>query len=275
MSDLREAAGAPVVDAPAVVEPVLGIAESGASAASPAVPASEVLPSPDAGAAVAGAPDALPGDPETPASAHDAPTLLEAGAKTEAVEIPAEALAAGAEPAVVVPPVEPIAYELAVPEGFTVEPERMTELNALFNEARVPPEQAGKLWAMHTDAMTRVAEHLASEQHRVWSATRSTWVKEVLSDPEIGGAGHDTAMQQIATARDRFVPAAERAAFDEFLRTTGAGDHPAFLRMLYRAGAVVNEPANSAPPSIRPPPAPRAQRGMRYDHPTSGRHRGA
>jgi hypothetical protein len=135
-----------------------------------------------------------------------------------------------------------------------------------------PAEGAQALIDLHEKQMQAYADHLIREQHRVFNETRQGWSKAVLSDPEIGGAGHQTSMGAIARMRDLFVPEKDRAEFEQFLRVTGAGDHPSFLKMLHQAARFYDEPG-MPPPNPRPPPSNGARPARRlrdvYDHPRS------
>lgn len=262
------AAAAPAPPAPAP-EPV---------AAAPAVPVA--APAAPAVEPVAAAPVEKPAAPvEAPKPADAAakphtetPTLLEGVAKPEEkpAEKPAEAKpgekpaeakpgdkpAEAAKPEEAAKPVEAAApvYELKLPETIKAEPVAMSELTKLFGDSKVAPETAQKIVDIGTAAMTRYAAHLQSEQHRVFGETRANWVKEVLADPVLGGAGHKTAMGAIARMRDQFVPADKQTAFNDFLRVTGAGDHPAFLHLLHNAARFFDEPG-LPPANAKPSPA--------------------
>lgn len=204
-----------------------------------------------------------PAEPAKP-SAHDEPTLLE-----QAGEKPVETPAPQPESVPQAPHYEPF----ALPDGLTADAAQMDAYTALLGEHGVAQEAGQKLLDMHAGAMQRWADHLAEEQHRIWSETRAGWRNAVLSDEELGGSGHQTAMQAIARMRDLLVPEKHRQAFDDFLRVTGAGDHPAFLRLLHVAARHFDEPP-PAPAGAMPTPdrggaASGARRGVLYDHPRS------
>lgn len=156
----------------------------------------------------------------------------------------------------------PMEYpEFTLPEGFSAEPERMEQYRGLLSEYRVPPEAGQRLIDAHVDALRQYAEQASAEQHRVFNETRSAWREQVKSDEQLGGAGHQTAMAQIGRMRDTLVAPERRAAFDEFLRVTGAGDHPEFLRILHNASRRFGEPSASVP-SAKPPSPPRRLRDL-------------
>lgn len=255
---------APSVDAPVVVQEVVE--------AAPVVAAAEPNP-------------------------HETPTLLEgfkdkveeaapAEVKTEEPAAEPVAEAKVEEPKVeekpadepVEKPVEaadlpPITYEFKLPEQLKDDGDKMSAFTGVLSESRVPPEAGQKLLDMHATAMQSYAEKVQQDQLKVWNDTRAEWRKQVLADPQLGGAGHQTSMSAIARMRDLFVGEKDMPAFDEFLRVTGAGDHPAFLKLLHSAARHFDEPG--MPPSNPKPPANNGQgpkgrfRDVIYDNPRS------
>lgn len=275
--------GAGIVPAQ-TIEPVAQAAEpSGTEEHSPA-PAADVSP-----AATAAVPEPVAGEEavvEADAGGEqkpaDATTLL--GKELAEGEKPPEPAvpepgkeAAPPEPAAIV---EPIAYDIKLPEGIEVDAPQMEALKTVLSDARVAPEVAQSLVDMHVGAMQRYSEHVLSEQHRVWNETQRDWVNEVMGDPVLGGAGFKTAMASIGKVRDMLVPAEEQAAFMSFLEYTGAGNNPAFLRMMHRAAAALEEQPNYVPPAPRPTPdrggsGKRSGLRVHYDHPSSNKNRGS
>lgn len=199
---------------------------------------------------------------------------------------PAEAPKA-VEPAPAPAPVDFTKFTL--PEALkatTADNPRMVEFTGALQEALANPQDAGqKLLDLHAQAMTDFAEQTRRDQIKAFNETRQKWATEVLADPQIGGNGHDTAMGAIARMRDMLVSASEpgtkeyaadQKALDTFLRVTGAGDHPVFMRMLHNAARYFDEPG--LPPSNpQPPPGNGRQDGGRkrilYDHPRSSANR--
>ncbi|MBB3453901.1 hypothetical protein FHT86_002157 [Rhizobium sp. BK313] len=269
-----------------------------------AIPGAEQPTAAAVEAPVVAAPEAVVEAPavETPAAPaepnpHETPTLLEgfkdkpevkAEEAKPAEEKPAEP-GAEAKPAEVKPeekpgeakPAEtpaadlpPITYEFKLPEALKDDSDKMGAYTGVLAEHRVPPEAGQKLLDMHATAMQSYAEQVAQNQMKVWNDTRADWRKQVMADEQLGGAGHQTAMGAIARMRDMFVSEKDMPAFDEFLRITGAGDHPAFLRMLHSAARHFDEPG-MPPPNPKPSPsngqAPKGRfRDAIYDHPRSG-----
>lgn len=180
---------------------------------------------------------------------------------------------------------EPAAVELApieyvehikLPESLTLDDTTKVDLYGALDAFRADPTLgAQELVNLHEREMTKYANDLVRKQYETWNETRTGWQKDVMSDPEIGGAGHHTAMVEIARVRDIAVPEKERAAFSEFLSVTGAGDHPAFLKMMHTLGRYLNE--GGIPPSNITPPADlgggQNRRSVLYNHPRSNPNR--
>lgn len=170
---------------------------------------------------------------------------------------------------------EPVAYEYALPETIKLDDATKTEFHTALDGFRADPAKGAQaLIDLHNKAMGDYAASIVANQHKAFNDTRSSWQKDVLADEEIGGAGHQTSMRAIARMRDLFVPEKERASFDQFLRVTGAGDHPQFLKLLHQAARYIDEP--SLPPAnITPPPnngkPPGRRRDAIYDHPSSNK----
>jgi hypothetical protein len=269
----------------AVVDPVLPsapVAPAAAPAAVPAAPApvvsapvapaesAPVAPAPDA-AAVA-APESSVGKPpeqtpSAPAAAspptHPAeePTLLEKfGKKDGAPEAKPEDAKPG-EPAPVVEPAK-IDWKFEFPETLKADDAQIGKFTGILDnllhlkEGETPNQVAQRLIDLHNEALVTYDKQMLENQVRVFNSTRKEWEKQAKADPMIGGAGHDTSMGVIARMRDMFVSdakpgtpqyAADEKELNNFLRITGAGDHPAFLKMLYRVGNFFDEPRAPAP----------------------------
>lgn len=274
-------------EVPVVVAPIAEVAPAPAPAPAPppsAPPEAAAAPPAVSEAPVATAPEApeLPTarptlleafDKENAEAAKVEPPKAEDGEKKpEEVAKPAEAkpeekpveVKAEEKPAEapVVAPVEPepIKYDFKLPESVTLpEAERGSLDGALTEFARNPNsvEAQQKLVDFHfarvTDSLTAYDRHM----HQTFADVRDRWVNEVKADPEIGGGNYKPAMQAVAYVRDEFVSSAPRGskqyaadmqALDNFLHYTGAGDNPAFLRLMHNVSRWVSEATEGLPP---------------------------
>lgn len=269
------AAAAPVV---AAAEPV--VAAPAVTEAAPAAPAVVAAPAEPAGSGDiptlleefgAKAPDPKPAGPKAP---EPKPGEAKPGdpkaVDPKAVDpkgAPAKAADPAAAPAVAEAVVAaPIAWDLKFPETIKASATDVDRLTGILNDIARPKEgvdpstAASQLLALHSEQMIAYDKQLRAEQQTSFNNYRAEQRKLVLADPDIGGAGHDTAMKAIARARDALISDAkpgsaqyqkDAAAFSEFLRYTGSGDHRIFLNILHRAARFVDEPA--APTALAKP----------------------
>lgn len=249
------AAPAPVPEPVAPAAPVVGT-EPVAPPVEPTAPVEPVAPVVD------------PAAPVEPAVPEQEPTLLETFDKDKAPDDGTTKPEVKAE-------IEPTAfnYEYTLPEVITMDDTQRGEVHAALDTFRQDPAKGAQaLLDLHAQKMQEYDQQLRNEQVKVWNDTRKQWRDEVLADPQLGGSGHQTAMGVIARMRDLGVPESERESFNTFLKTTGAGDHPAFLRMMHRFGRIFDEPP-LPPPNATPPAdigkAPSRSRRDIYDHPNS------
>jgi hypothetical protein len=287
----------PVTPAPAAPElPLTG----GAAAPEAPVTVSATASAPDPAAPpVTPEPIKEPTTPEPIKTAAETPSLLEEiGAPEKPAETPkpeekpsdkpsekpaekpAEAKpadkSAEVKPAEPVKP-EPVAYEYTVPETIKMDDALKGTFHTALDTFRADPAKGAQgLIDLHNQAMTDYATHLAAEQQRVFSETRKEWRKQVMADEQLGGSGYQTTMKAVARMRDMAVPEKDRASFNEFLRVTGAGDHPAFLRAMHNFARYFDEPG-LPPPNPTPPPGNGTRGGSRgrvlYDNQRSSTNR--
>ena len=295
---------AAVASSPAAVSPPAGASPPAPAAAEPVAPAAQAE-APHAGSASATAdpadvPTLLEEHPAAKAAAEPAkpatepgkepatPAEAKAGEPTKPAEAkPAEPKAAEpeAKPAEPVKP-EPVEYKYAVPEVIKLDDARKAEFHTALDEFRAnPAEGAQKLMDMHASAMTAFKDRLLELQKSTFNDFRKEERTKVLADPELGGAGHMTAMQAIARVRDACVSSAkpgspryiaETKEFNDALRISGAGDMKAILRCFHNMARWMDEPqSTSIPTSIAPPKGNgKPPKSSIYDHPSSAKMAG-
>jgi hypothetical protein len=199
--------------------------------------------------------EAPPAEAEKPKLHTDTATLLEGAGKSEA---PTE----GAAPVEAAQPVARTYEAFTLPEGVTLDQERIAAANQLFASHNLPQETAQQLVDFHIAEMQRYDAATLQNQHDTFDQYRAAERARVMADPEIGGSGHATAMTAIAKMRDLFASSAkpgtekyerDMAEFNDGLRTTGAGDMPWLLRLLHNVARRFDEPIAPSV-SYRPPP---------------------
>lgn len=234
--------------APAPAEPAPALGAKPAAAA-PEPTLLQKFDAEQAAAAPADKPADKPAEPAKPAAAAAPaadPAKPDDPAATAAPTEPAPA----AEPA----PLEPIDYGYTLPETIQMDDAlKGTFHTALDAFRRDPSTGAQGLVDLHNQSMQQYAEQVQADQMKVWNDTRKDWQTQVMADEQLGGAGYQTTMGAVARMRDLLVHEKDRPAFDHFLLTTGAGDHPEFLRILHNAARLFDE-APLPPPEPRPAP---------------------
>lgn len=126
-------------------------------------------------------------------------------------------------------------YELAMPEGVTLNQEAYDKLEPFLKEANVGPKQAQALAEkVYPTLMETVRAELATANEVTFNETATKWATDAKSDPDIGSAN---GLASIATFRDRFLDADTRA----FLDTTRLGNFPGLLKAFKAAGEAIGE----------------------------------
>lgn len=263
-------AATPALETPTIISPVAAAPVEVVAEAPAAV--ETVVETP---AAPETAPEAEKPAEEVKSALHtDTPSLMEEAGKPKEEPKKPESEAKPAETVEESPKYE--AFKL--PEGVQPDEKRLGEFAEVAAKHKLSQDDAQALLDMHTNTLKQFQDAVFAEQHRVFAETRRGWVQQILADPILGGAGHETAKMAAARMRDLLVPEAHRAEFAAFMRDTGAGDHPALFRLLHNAARLFDEPA--APPVPARPVPDRGGNGkqprgtMLYDHPTSRRAAG-
>lgn len=211
-----------------------------------------------------------PGAPETTDAAEGDDTVKGAGGaeadqgtKVDPTQAKPGDEAGKTETTETAPALEPIVYpEWKFPEGIQGDKATLDQFTSFLGEHRIAPEVGQALLDQHIAALNTYGQHLQNEQHRIWLETRQNWVKQSMADPQIGGAGHQTAMGAIARMRDMLASDSPQgseqhkkdlAELSQVLDFTGMGDHPVFLKFVHRIARYLDEPA-LPPPNIQPAP---------------------
>lgn len=236
---------------------------------------------------------AAPGETEKPAETEapkpaEEPAKPADPAKPAETAKPAEEAAKPVEPAAPAEPAKPVAleYKYELPGVLAMTDAQKGELHGALDAYRADQANAQPLIDYHVARLTDFANRVQREQQDSFLNTRAEWAKSITGDEEMGGSGFETTKKAVARMRDFLVSAEPKDSpkyaehlreFNQMLRITGAGDHPAMWRMLHTAARFFDQPqANEQPVDIRPPPngrAPGSRRAAIYDHPTSPNNR--
>lgn len=133
----------------------------------------------------------------------------------------------------------PEKYDFKPPEGFDLDPKALEEATPLFKELGLSQESAQKLvdfYGKHSAQSSQAAVD-------AWISTRTQWRDELKADPALGkelapdGKVATTVNRALAGLQNPKLVADFKAAMD----LTGAGDNPAFVRVLYALAGKVTE----------------------------------
>ena len=133
----------------------------------------------------------------------------------------------------------PEAYaDFTLPEGVTLDAETVKEATAVFKELNLPQAAAQKLVDFYTGKMQAAMD----APMQLWKEQQEKWVAEVKADPQLGKNLKGT-LSNISKAIDTLAEGNPKLAteFREAMDFTGAGNNPAFIRMMAAIAARVTE----------------------------------
>lgn len=150
-----------------------------------------------------------------------------------------------------------------VPEGFTLDPVIKTQADAMFKSLGLNQEQAQSL----VDFYTKQTSDAAQAPYKAWNEMTAEWRTQAESHPDLKGKLGPG--QEINVRIGKFLaglPDAKLASdFKQLMDLTGAGNHPAFIRVLDHAARLLTEgshvagngaaPAGQSKPGTPPPSA--------------------
>lgn len=164
-----------------------------------------------------------------------------------------------------------VEYKYELPPAIKLDDARKTELHGVLDKFRSDPTNVQPLVDFYNTSISEftTAQTKQIEQHNrnVFNEMRAENRKAIMADPVIGGSGFQTTQGAVARMRDMLIPKEmleprkfddgkpRLSVADEFLESTGAGDHPVLWHILHNAARYLDEPqANKMPPNPRPAP---------------------
>ena len=136
------------------------------------------------------------------------------------------------------PAVAPETYEdFVLPEEVSVNEDLITEFSGLAKEANMPQDMAQKFVTLQAEYMGKMAAEAATAQEEAWGTTLSEWADAAKADKEIGGADFKANVGVMRKALDMYGTPELKEALD----ITGVGNHPEFLRLMYRMGKDISD----------------------------------
>lgn len=145
------------------------------------------------------------------------------------------------EPAKTEPPKEPAKAEpvaidttkFKLGDDFEISEDHMKGYAEVLKDLGMNQEQGQKL----LDFYTKVATDASERASKLWDSTNDEWQEQVKADKEIGGDNLLKVKQTVSKAFETFGDPGVREALD----MTGAGNHPAIVRTLYRMAQKLTE----------------------------------
>lgn len=126
--------------------------------------------------------------------------------------------------------------DFKLPEGYELDKGIKEEVGPLFKGMNLSQDQAQQL----VDLYSKHALKTHEESLKLWSETREKWISEAKADPEIGGKLPEV-KAVVSRAIDGLGNSALATAFREAMDYTGAGNHPAFIKVFYALAQKVTE----------------------------------
>lgn len=131
----------------------------------------------------------------------------------------------------------PEKYEFKAPEGKEYDSQLLEAFTGAAKEADLSQEVAQKL-------IDTMGPALAERQVEQVKAVITGWTEQSKSDAEFGGEKFKENLGIAKKALDAFdpIPSGEKTtALRTLLDTSGMGNHPELIRVLYRAGKAISE----------------------------------
>ena len=123
----------------------------------------------------------------------------------------------------------PEKYELQLPEGFSLDPQVMTEFEPVLRELNLDNAQASKLAGLYGQ--------LRQSEAAAYGETVQEWGKQAAADPEIGGKAFT---ENVELARSALATHGS-PELKGLLDSTGLGNHPEVIRFFARVGKTIQK----------------------------------
>jgi hypothetical protein len=124
----------------------------------------------------------------------------------------------------------PEKYEFKAPEGQTYDPNLMGAFEAAAKDANMPQDAAQKL-------LDSMAPKIAERQTEQVLAIRREWFEASKADKDFGGDKLEANLATAKKALDTF----GSPELNKLLVSTGLGNHPEIIRMMFKAGKALSE----------------------------------
>lgn len=120
--------------------------------------------------------------------------------------------------------------DFKAPEGQTFDSEVISNFAEVAKELNLSQDAAQKM-------LDKVAPVMMQRQSQQLEAVRSQWAEQSTADKEFGGEQLGQNLEVARKALDSFGTPELKSLLNE----SGLGNHPEFIRLLYRAGKAISE----------------------------------
>lgn len=158
------------------------------------------------------------------------PPVVETPPATPPVETPPAEVPSPEVPSPEAPPAEPV-YELKLSENSPLKEEDIGSVVEFAKANKMSPEQAQATLVRNEALLTGFRE----AQQRHLDSVHAQWLKDVESDPEIGGAKLKETSADAELAFKHF----GNEKLGEVLERSKLGNHPEFVRFAAKIGALI------------------------------------
>lgn len=133
----------------------------------------------------------------------------------------------------------PEKYEFKAPDGYEIDAKFIEQATPVLKELGLSNEQAQKLVNLQIEREKATAE----APYKLYEEMRNGWRKDVVSDPTLGDGSSLKSEVRASIGRmfDSVGDAKLVADFKQSMDTTGAGDNPAFVKLMYKMSQMLGE----------------------------------
>ncbi|MDB5706789.1 MAG: hypothetical protein JWN66_3905 [Sphingomonas bacterium] len=134
----------------------------------------------------------------------------------------------------------PDSYDLAAPEGLTLDPAAIALATPVFRELGLSNEQANRLMPVAGQFAQGLLDRHNRQMLGQVQADRKAWLDAAQADPEIGGRHWAATIGTAAKALDA-LGLVKGSPFRVLLDESGLGNHPEMIRAFQRVGQAIGE----------------------------------
>jgi hypothetical protein len=127
--------------------------------------------------------------------------------------------------------------DFKAPEGAELDKATMEKALPVFKDLGLNKDQAQKLVDFYSSISKSAGEDIVNSA----LTERKEWKDKLTNDPDIGGAKLPQTKATINKALDSILSKADAIAFREAMDYTGAGDHPAFAKAIFKLASLLTE----------------------------------